>query len=219
VSLTETRRECSLNLESPIQSVIPGVKGEVLTVLARTSEPLTGNVIASLTGGRVSQTGANLALKTLVDDGLVLSRPAGRANLYTLNRDHVAADALVELTELRSRLLARLGDEIATWKLRPVSVALFGSVARRTAERRSDIDLLIIRPDGVDIDNDAWATQIMDIAVSIHAWSGNICEVLEYSQAEFADLGASGDSLVTNLLRDAVRLSGRSLRELTKVAR
>jgi predicted nucleotidyltransferase len=208
-----------MNLESPIESVIPGVKGQVLTVLARTAEPLTGNVIASLAGGRISQTGANLALKTLVSDGLVLSRPAGRANLYTLNRDHVAAAAVMELTELRNRLLARIGEQIATWKLQPFSAAMFGSVARGTAARRSDIDLLVIRPDEVDSDNEAWATQIMDLAVSVHAWSGNACEVLEYSQAEFADLVASGDTLVTNLRRDAVRLSGKSPRELTKTAR
>ncbi len=208
-----------MKLGSPIGSVIPGVKGEVLTVHARTTEPLTGNVIAGLAGGRVSQTGANLALKTLVADGLVLSRPAGRANLYTLNRDHVAAGAVVELTELRHRLLARIGEQIATWKPQPVSTAVFGSVARGTAARRSDIDLLVIRPDEVDSDNEAWATQVMDLAVSVHAWSGNACEVLEYSQAEFADLVESGDTLVTNLRRDAVRLSGKPPRALTKVAR
>ena len=208
-----------MNLQSPIGSVIPGVKGEVLTVLARTNEPLTGNVIASLAGGRVSQTGANLALKALVADGLVLKRPAGRANLYTLNRDHLAADAVVQLTELRNRLLSRMSEQIATWTAQPVSAAMFGSAARGTAAGRSDLDLLVIRPDEVDGDSELWATQIMDLASSVRAWSGNACEVLEYSQAEFADLVASGDTLVANLLRDAVRLTGKAPRELVKVAR
>lgn len=208
-----------MNLSSPITSVIPGAKGEVLGILARTSEELTGNTIAALGDARVSQTGANKALKKLVEDGLVLSRPAGKAILYSLNRDHVAAGPIIALSELRSMLLSRITELVTLWECQPVAVALFGSAARGQGASSSDIDVLVIRPDAIDQEHSGWATQLMELAVGVRRWSGNACEVLEYAKQEFAALVQSGDALVDNLRRDAIGLVGTSPKELTRGAR
>jgi predicted nucleotidyltransferase len=207
------------NLISPIASVIPGAKGEVLAILARTSEELTGNVIATLAGGKVSQSGANKALKKLVADGLVLSRPAGKAILYSLNRDHVAARSIVELSELRSALMTRVRELVTGWHDQPVAVAWFGSTARGHGSSTSDIDLLVIRPDAIDQEHSGWATQAMELTDLVRRWSGNACEILEYPEVEFAALVLAGDTLVENLRTDAIGLIGRPPRELTRPAR
>jgi predicted nucleotidyltransferase len=199
--------------------VIPGAKGEVLSILARTTEELTGNVIASLAGGKVSQTGANKALKTLVADGLVLSRPAGKAILYQLNRDHVAAGAIVELADLQSALTTRVQQHVAEWHRPPISVALFGSAARGQGTSTSDIDLLVIRPDAVEEEQPVWSQRVMELTDAVARWTGNRCEILEYSEAEFARLVRDHDTLIDNLRRDAVALAGRTPRELTRTGR
>ena len=205
-----------MNLSSPIVSVIPGASGEVLVILARTSEELTGNVIAALADGKVSQTGANKALKKLVASGLVLGRPAGRSILYSLNRDHVAARSIIELSELRSALMTRITERVTGWHDQPVAVALFGSTARGQGTSSSDIDLLVIRPDGIDQEHSVWVTQVMELTDAVRRWSGNACEILEYAEDEFASLVLAGDTLVENLRTDAVGLIGKPPRELTR---
>lgn len=208
-----------MNLMSPITSVIPGVKGEVLLVLARTSRELTGNVIATLSDGTVSQIGANKALKKLVADGIVLSRAAGSSILYSLNRNHVAATSIIELSELRSALMNRITEQVAAWHEQPVAVAPFGSMARGQGSGSSDIDVLVIRPDAVVEEDSVWATQVMGLADAAQRWSGNECQILEYSEAEFAALVRAGDTLVDNLRTDAVGLAGKPPRELTRTDR
>lgn len=208
-----------MDLSSPIASVIPGASGEVLVILARTSQELTGNVIAGLADGRVSQTGANKALKRLVADGLVLSRPAGKSILYSLNRDHLAANPIIELCELRSTLMTRIKEQVARWHLQPTAVALFGSTARRQGHSNSDIDLLVIRPDVVDEEDSMWSAQVMELADAVQRWSGNACQILEYAQDEFASLVRARDTLVENLRTDALGLVGTPPRELTKSGR
>ena len=84
-----------MDVATPIRSVIPGVTGVILQVLARTEQPLTGVRIAELTDGRASRPGVNKALKALVASGVVGCQRAGAANLYRLNRQHVAADAVL----------------------------------------------------------------------------------------------------------------------------
>lgn len=205
-----------MELRSPLASVIPGAAGEVLLVLARASHELTGNVIASLTDGKASQTGANKALKKLVASGLVLARPAGNAILYSLNRDHLAAGPVLELADLRSVLLARIKAHVAGWKVQPVSVVLFGSMARGQGTASSDNDLLVIRPTNVDVEDELWVRQVTELSDAVQRWSGNVCEILEYSNDEFTALVLTGDTLVDNLRNDAVGLVGRSPRELTR---
>ena len=208
-----------MNLSSPITSVIPGASGEVLVILARTSNELTGNGIAAVANGKVSQTGANKALKRLVADGLVVSRPAGKAILYALNRDHVAARSIIELSELRSALTNRIREQVTGWHVQPLAVALFGSTARGQGSGNGDIDLLVIRPDAIDDENSVWATQTMELTDAVQRWSGNSCEILEYAEGEFASLVRVGDTLVEQLRTDAVGLIGKSPGDLTRVDR
>ena len=198
--------------------MVPGARGVVLRVLAATTVPLTGNKIAALSGGAVSQSGVSKAIAPLVESGLVNCEHAGTANLYLLNRDHVAADAVLAAAGARDELFARMATAVQSWRVRPVAVWVFGSAARGQATPSSDVDVQVVRPDAIPDDDDRWEAQTLALAESILRWSGNTCQMLEYSEAEFSALAAAGDPMVRALRDDSVVVAGRSARQMAKVA-
>ena len=206
-----------MDLSNPIRSVIPASQGEVLAVLARTDRPLTGRRVAELTDGRLSQKGANLALRALVRAGLVLVEPQPPSNLYRLNRQHLAAPSIEALVSLRDRLIAAMAEHIAGWKIATDGAWLFGSAARGDGDESSDIDVIVLRPDEVD---DAWDDQVEQFASAITAWTGNRCAVIEYTTGEFAELmNRAEDRLAVGLRSDAVALTSAEMPRSTARAR
>ena len=204
-----------MDVASPISSVIPGVAGVVLQILARTEQPLTGNGIADLADGVVSRAGVTKALSTLVAHGLVECRPAGRANLYTLNREHVAAEAIVALSSLRQATIDRLSALVGDMEIQPVGVYLFGSAARGDGDAESDVDVLVVRP--ARVDEDVWTKQMMELARSVRAWTGNACEILEFTKRDLETLVRKKDRVITSLRNDVVVISGPKLRSLAHI--
>ncbi|MFM7253313.1 MAG: nucleotidyltransferase domain-containing protein [Ilumatobacteraceae bacterium] len=208
-----------MDVAHPITTVIPGLAGPILHVLARTDQPLTGGALATLIGeNSASRAGVNKALKSLITGGLVLCQPAGRANLYTLNRQHVAAPSVIALSDLRATLLERISTVIGSWSLPPVAVWMFGSAARGDGDAESDIDLLLVRGEVVDPDDPVWAAQVSSLVELVHQWTGNRCELLELSIGEVAALVRNSDPLIANLRRDAVNITGQHVRSLTSTA-
>ena len=103
-----------MDLANPIQSVIPSAHGAVLSVLARTDEPLSGRGVAELTKPRFAQTQVNRVLRKLVASGVVLLERRPPANLYRLNHDHVAAAGIQALARMWVSLVARTRAELDT---------------------------------------------------------------------------------------------------------
>jgi predicted nucleotidyltransferase len=194
-------------------SVVPGLHGRVLGVLARTDRPLTGRAVAALLHSPASPSGVQKVLDDLVGNGVVIAEPAGRARLYTLNRDHVAYNAIDQLARLRDLLLDRIKEEAEAWELPAQAIWLFGSTARGQGDADSDLDLLIVRPDDVDDSDPRWLDQLETLSAHASLWSGNSCEVVEYSAAEIRDLVKHGERLVTELRQDAVPIAGSSPRQ------
>ena len=203
-----------MDLGNPSASVLGGVSGAVLTVLAKTTLPLTGPTIASLSQTQVSRAGVNRVMGELVESGLVHAVQAGKAKLFSLNRDHVAADAIEALASLKQILFQRIRDQVATWNTSPISVVLFGSTARGDASSNSDVDLLIVRSSRLDANDLAWSADLANLIRSIQAWSGNGCELLEYSQAELKKLAQSSDPLFESIRIDGMSLYGLSVASL-----
>jgi predicted nucleotidyltransferase len=209
-----------VDLSDPIGAVIPSAHGPVLEVLARTNQPLSGRAVAALTDGKVSHARARQVLADLVAAGLVLAQDAPPARLYRLNRQHLAAEAVTALATLRSTLLSRMRGLAQAWTPPAQAVWLFGSFARGVSDARSDIDVLVVRPDTIDAEEPAWAQQLTDFADTLFAWTGNSCEIVEYALVDLADtLGARlaadlrdhglvlvGDSPSTLLRRSRARL-------------
>ncbi|WP_454853457.1 nucleotidyltransferase domain-containing protein [Promicromonospora soli] len=124
----------------------------VLRVLWRTTSSMTGAQVHRLANTGSDQ-GVRRALERLVEFGIVRSRQAGRAILYSLNREHLlfpAVDGAFRALH-PTQSFRTIVQEIVTSHFptvpETVSVALFGSVARGDARLDSDVDLLVIAPD------------------------------------------------------------------------
>lgn len=202
-----------MDLTSPITTVIPSVQGEVLAVLARASTAMSGRRTAELTGGRASRRQVDAVLRRLSEGGVVLRERHPPANLYRLNRDHLAAASVVALADLRDQLIARMRAAVETWEHAPAAVWLFGSAARGDGTAASDIDVLILRPDRIEADEPSWLRDLDDLSSSITTWTGNHSDVLEYSESDFAALVAANDALVRELRVDALRIAGGSVED------
>ncbi len=195
-----------MDFARPLQVVTPTLDGDALVVLAGADAEFTGRQVSDLaaTGSHV---GVKRALDRLVDQGVVLRRPVGRAHLYRLNREHLAAPAIEQLVQARSALVGRLRDAIASWSQPPANAVLFGSTARGSASTDSDLDILLIRRVGVDPDGEVWAGQLADLTRRALGWTGNEARLLEYGEDELADM-QEPDPVLVEAVGDGVELFG-----------
>jgi predicted nucleotidyltransferase len=142
---------------------------------------------------------------------------AGRAHLYSLNREHLAAPHICALAELRGELIDRLRSEIGAWTISPPVAVLFGSTARDEARERSDLDLLVVRPDGVAADDPRWRDQLERLAGQAHAWTGNEAEILEWEERDLPRV-LGREPVLAAAAREGVALAG-SVQRLRAAAR
>jgi hypothetical protein len=200
-----------MDMTHPIRAVLPTLDGPVLEVLARTTRLLSGREVHRL-AGIGSAAGVRLALMRLTEQGVVHVEERSSAVYYRANRDHLAWPAVEMLAHLRRMLIDRLRERLRSWPLQPVHASLFGSAARGDGSTGSDIDLLSIRPDGVDEDDSPWAEQIDHLRHEVQAWTGNSCQVFQIDLPRLGEHVRAGDPLVDEWRRDAITVAGEELR-------
>jgi predicted nucleotidyltransferase len=159
-----------MRLQRPFETITTAVDGDVLLVLARAERGFTTGDVARLVANR-SIDGIRNALNRLVEQGVVFADRAGRTLSYRLNREHLAAEAIIALSRQRDLLLDRLGRQVADWAISPVFAAVFGSAVTGDMRPNSDLDLFFVRPD--DSDDDAWQDQVATLAELATRWTGN----------------------------------------------
>ena len=199
-----------MDVSRPHATALRASDADVLRVLAGTKEPMTGRRIYRLSGASALRT-VQLALDRLAADGLLDTTEQGSARLYSLNRDHLAASAVLELVSLRRRLIDRLREQLAAFKPRPRFAALFGSTARGDGNAASDIDLFVVRPDTVAEDDPRWLGQIESLEQAVRRWTGNRLSVSEIAEDELRQAIAEERPIIVELREDAVPLIGRSI--------
>jgi hypothetical protein len=196
-----------MDLSFPYTAALSMTDGRILSVLAGTTKPLGGREVARLAG--VSQNGAWRALRRLVDQGVVIEQPAGgRALLYTLNREHLAADPIITLTRLRSMLIERLKEHLASWEVQPIHASIFGSAARGDGDTGSDIDILVLRPKDVDEEDELWRSQIDSLAAAVHSWTGNHAGIAEIAERDLARLRRERPPVIEDVMADGITIVG-----------
>ena len=184
-------------------------------MLSGTTRPLTGREVARLvrTG---SQPAVNASLRRLTEEGLVRAEEAGNAYLHTLNREHLGAPVVELLRDIRRELERRLCVEIEEWKIAPAHASIFGSAARGDGDTRSDIDIFVVRPAGVDEDDAGWRQQLDQLADHVYDWTGNHAGISEVSAADVRRLRRERPPVVDELRRDAITLAGPPPTELLR---
>jgi hypothetical protein len=194
-----------VELSHTLRVVTSALDGDVLQVLARADAAFTGREVARLAGA--SKEGIRHALARLVEQGIVRREAAGAARMYRLNRDHLAAPAVLVLAGLREELLQRLRRTLAGWKPPACYAALFGSAARGQERPDSDLDVFLLRPVGIGADHPDWDVQVAALADQVTTWTGNDTRILQVGLDELGDVDERG-GVLDDVLRDGVPLAG-----------
>lgn len=196
-----------MDLSRPYTALGPTLDTGVLTVLAGTTRPLTGREIARLLGRR-SHSGVLGALNRLTEHGLVDWEEAGRALLFTLNRDHLAAPAAELLAQMGSEFFGRLHEATDSWRIEPIHVSLFGSLARGDGDTGSDIDLFVVRPRNVEREDARWREQLDLLTGKVQRWTGNAARIAEVGEEELPSLRKEEPPILAELRADAITVTG-----------
>ncbi|HET8930524.1 MAG TPA: nucleotidyltransferase domain-containing protein [Acidimicrobiales bacterium] len=186
-----------MDVSRPITTVVPSLDGPVLAALAATTEPMTLGAVHER-AGRGSKSGIRSVLLRMVEQGLVLGVPGG----YVLNRDHLAAPAVVLLANLHGELTHRIRAAVEEWPVAPELVGLFGSAARRDGDASSDIDLLVVSSDP-DLDDRAH-----ELSEQVRCWTGNRAQVIGRTPKEIARLRRAKEPIFGEWSRDLVVIAG-----------
>jgi predicted nucleotidyltransferase len=200
----------------PIEAIVPGAQGRVLAVLAETTAELNLRTIAQLSGVSLAQ--ASRVLPGLVELGVVERREVPPSSLFRLVPEHVAARAVLNLARSTDMVLNELGQMARSLPVPPVSVIVFGSFARREARSDSDIDVVMVRPAGVDEDDDEWTASIEQWRTDVRRLTGNRVEVLEVSVDEVAARLTGRSSLWSEIRGDGRVVHGAAILELASVS-
>lgn len=215
-----------MDLTSPARSVIPSLDADVLVALAGITMPMTGRQISRLVEAK-SHSGVGRVLERLRSQGVVNATAAGRANLYTLNREHVAFPAIEALTNLREKLFNRMSNAVSTWKIPPISVAIFGSAARGDGNIDSDIDILIVRPAelyapglknskgspelAAEKLSEMWDSQLTEFSQLTYLCSGNRASLMQVTKPQLESMVARGEPMAASLRDEARYIWGPDL--------
>lgn len=196
-----------MDLSRPLRVIAPTVDADVLAALASVDGEFTGRELHRIIG-RHSQTGVNRVLNRLVQEGIVARTRAGSARRYRLNREHLQADPIIALAGARGRLIERLEGRVSEWTTPAHFAAMFGSSAGGEPTDGSDVDLLVVRSEGIDDGDEGWAVQLVELRRDVGRWTGNDCDLLEYSMEEIEDAFDAHDPFIIGLARTMVLLSG-----------
>jgi predicted nucleotidyltransferase len=192
-----------MELARPLALITPTVDGDVLAVLAGSTASFTGRQVHQI-AARHSERGVRNSLHRLCEQGIVTRERVGSADVYQLNRRHLASGYIERLARIRTELLDNIVAEVGAWKVKALFVALFGSAARGEMRPDSDIDLFVVRPNMVEPDDEPWQRQLVRLADKVTGWTGNDARILELGESEVSTAGR----VVDDIQKDGISLFG-----------
>lgn len=123
-------------------------KIKAIKLLMKQPDGISGRELGRLIG--VSHFKSHAVLTELAQQGILTVRKAGKANIYQLNKRHLLIEKLRPIFRLEENIFTLIGDFLlSNLKPKPLSIILYGSVARNEERPDSDIDILVIYDDGV----------------------------------------------------------------------
>ena len=135
----------------------------------------------------IPQASTHRNVKSLLENGLLERKRIGKANLYSLNKEHTLHPALNKVFNDERNLLKELKKQIKTeiTEVPEIQLAmLFGSLAKGTERPDSDVDLFIITQG-----NKRQAERKLQTLISsIEKRFGNTVSLMIKSTADLKDL-------------------------------
>lgn len=188
----------------PLAVVTPSLDGDVLTRLALADTAFTPGQLQRLIP-HATVAGIRRVLKRLAEQGVVTMSSAGvTAKVFELNREHLAADAIVELASQVPRLLERIGERVGSWIEPPTYAAVFGSFARRQATTVSDVDIFLVRP--ARSDDEVWFPQVEGLESAVTRWTGNDARAFVIDEDRLAEPGYA--RVLDDIVREGISVTG-----------
>jgi predicted nucleotidyltransferase len=191
-------------------------KLRLLRALHGTRSPMSGREAAAAAGVAVQP--AQRALADLVAVGVVRRDDARSQHLYTLNRDNVLVQgALGQLFQAESArvgdVFRDLADTVGGRAGKAVEgLYLFGSAARGKDRVGSDFDVVAVVSTPRDVD--AVHETLAQSADQLYTRYGLRLSVLVLDLPKLRTMHQDGAALVTELLRDNRRITGKRLEAL-----
>lgn len=191
-----------MRLQNPFAAIsTTGIDSQILVVLARTEEHLTVPEICGLLPEEGSPEGVRKSIARLTRQGTVLRRTTGKSAAYALNREHLLAQPILEIANVKKEFIQRLAQRISAWEVQPYAVKIFGSAARDEMTEASDIDLLVVMP--TEIDQDEATALVDDLAARGKLWTGNDVRPLMYFEDEIQPA-----SIFDSILAEGIDVAG-----------
>ncbi len=153
-------------------------------------------------------------LKELEKAGVLSSKQIGRSVVFRLNAEqHLVKNLIVPLFRDERKVLEEAMMFISkSVDAKEVSLALFGSVARKEERFGSDFDLLVVVKNKDDVQ--ALENLLLDISPEFSLHFGNHLSPVVISRSDFASRYKKGDKLIRNICRDGHVFHGKSFSEL-----
>src|SRR5215469_1422726 len=202
-----------MNLTRPLADVIHGPRAQLLATIVQIEAPMTVRALARHAG--VAPQTALTVINDLADAGIVSAEAAGRAQMVSLNREHLLAEPLIALSRTRARLIDKLRNELAGWS-GLAGAWLFGSAARGSGDRRSDIDVLLVADESTQTTQ--WSGSTARLVDYVLRWTGNQAQLIEHSRMSFTELVRDENRLVTAIRQEGVALTPASVKLLKAAA-
>ena len=116
-------------------------------------------------------------------------------------------------TTVQRRLTAQIND----WVIPCLHAALYGSLARGEAGPQSDIDVLVVRPEGLSAaDEETWDSQLAETEDMMHALTGNDLSWLDTTATDLRRGQAADEPIFRSWRDDAILLTGLPLPQLLR---
>ncbi|MFN2538882.1 MAG: nucleotidyltransferase domain-containing protein [Mycobacteriales bacterium] len=201
-----------MNVAEPSDLAMSTSQAAVLRVLAGTTAGLPVRELARLS--EVAPSRVSTVVRHAADRGLVLTDRLRGSLICRLNREHLAADAIIALVTLRGRMLNLLTAEISAWTSPVLHASLFGSAARGDGSTSSDLDVLLVPRSAKERDTNDWEVQLYDSAQRVRSATGNSAAWLVLTQEELASAKRSREPIISELERESITLAGRTFAEV-----
>jgi len=204
-----------MNLAEPYDLAMSRSTADVLRVLIGAEVAFSIRQVARIAEVSVPQ--AMRVVNHESDRGLVLVEQAGRSRMCRFNRDHLAANAVVELITLQERMIHAVEDEISSWVIKPMHSSLFGSGARREGGIESDLDVLIVRPQKTP--EHQWEEQKYSSGLILRKKTGNAISWFDVTLEELKTAMQASEPIFSEWKKDGIFLTGSPLLNLLSVTK
>lgn len=188
-----------MQLQNPLRTICPTLEADILLALSEGFRCTPGALVREH-GVEASVSGVRRCLERLEEGGVVESSRRGNRVEYALNTDHLMAGLVLSASAAKEQFVRFLADRIACWSTPPLQVVLFGSAARGDMRPDSDIDLLVVVPDGA---SDEVLEAVGDLAVEAYRLTGNDVRPMVYEASEVEPA-----PIFDSVLRDGVHVFG-----------